>query len=173
MPPILKILLDICLLRGQPQDLPASKNLVAVTALLTVVSSYALDRLHQDMLDGLVFAASQTVLLGAVVWLALALRGHSARWLQTIAPLYAANTLVDIVKWLVVASVLDPGTQAPEPWLTGFVLVLALWFIAIMAHVLRHALAISIALAVPVSLGCVLVSGMAMILLFPEVIPQR
>ena len=169
---ILKILFDICLLRGQPQDLPASKNLVALTALLSIASTYTLDHLHQEILRGLVFAASQTALLGAVVWVALAIRGYTERWLQTIAPLFAAATLVDVIKWLVVASVLGHEASAPGPWLTGFILVIAMWFIAIMAHVLRHALALSMALAVLVSLGCVLASGMAMILLFPEVIPR-
>ena len=170
--PILKILLDICLLRGQPQDLPASKKLVALTALLSIASTYALDYLHREMLGGLMFAVSQTALLGAVVWVVLAVRGYTERWLQTIAPLFVATSLVDVIKWLVVASVLGHEASTPGPWLAGFILAIALWFIAIMAHVLRHALALSLALAVLVSLGCVLASGMVMILLFPEVIPQ-
>lgn len=172
MPPTLKVLIDICLLRGQPQDLPASKPLVALTALLSVISTYALDPMHQDMVQGLVFAASQTVLLGATVWMVLAVRGYRARWLQTITPLYVATTLVDTLKWLVVAGRYDAGAETQEPWLLGFVFASTLWFIAIMAHVLRHALAISLAVAVLVSLACILAAGMAMILLFPEVLPM-
>jgi hypothetical protein len=56
--------------------------------------------------------------------------------------------------------------------LTAFVLATAIWFIAIMAQVLRHALATSLALAVLASLGCALVSGLALMVLFPEVIPH-
>jgi hypothetical protein len=167
----LKILLDICLLRGQPQDLPASKSLVLITALVSVISTYALDPMHEEMLKGLVFAASQTVLLGAVVWVALMVRGYTARWMQTVAPLYAAGSLVDAIKWLVLASGFDPGAQSQQPWLSGFVLAISLWFIAIMANVLRHALAVSVAVAVLVSLSCVLAAGIGMILLFPEVLP--
>ncbi len=169
----LKILLDICLLRGQPQDLPASKLLVALTALVSVISTYALDPIHQEMFKGLIFAASQTVLLGAAVWVMLAVRSYTERWLQTVAPLYAASSLVDVIKWLVVTSNYEPGAQTQETWLIGFILATALWFIAIMANVLRHALAISMAMAVLVSLGCVLIAGMAMILLFPEVLPTQ
>lgn len=170
---ILKTLLDIFLLRGQPQDLPASKSLVAFSALLSIISTYALDPMHADLFKGLIFAASQTVLLGAAVWAVLAVRGYSARWLQAVVPLYAASSTVDIIKWLVVTGNFDPDAQTQEPWLIGFILASALWFIVIMAHVLRHALAVSMTVAVLVSLSCVLAAGIAMIVLFPEVLPAQ
>lgn len=168
----MKILLDICLLRGQPQDLPASKNLVAVTALLSIVGHYALDQLHQDAFARLVFAAAQTALLGAIVWTLLKLRGYPERWLQTVTALFTANIVADIITWLMAAGALGPDASEPQPWLTAFIMATAIWFLAIMAHVLRHALAISLGLAVLASLGCALASGLALMALFPEVIPR-
>ncbi|MBI5612276.1 MAG: hypothetical protein HY942_04275 [Gammaproteobacteria bacterium] len=168
----LKTLLDICLLRGRPQDLPASKNLVAVTALLSIAGHFTLDQLHQDAFARLTFAAAQTALLGAVVWALLKLRGYPERWLQTVTALFFANIVADIVTWLAAAHALGPEASAPEPWVTGFVLATAIWFIAIMAQVLRHALAVSLGLAVLASLGCALASGLALMALFPEVIPR-
>lgn len=168
----LKILLDICLLRGQPQDLPASKNLVAVTAALSIAGHFALDQLHQDAFARLAFAAAQTALLGAAVWVLLKLRGYPERWLQTAAALFTANIVADVITWLVAANALGPDAGEPEPWLTTLVLAIAIWFIAIMAQVLRHALAIPLALAVLASLGCALASGLALMALFPEVIPR-
>lgn len=172
MPAIAKILLDILLLRGQPQDLPASKNLVVATAALSIAGHFALDQLHTEAFARLLFAAAQTALLGAVVWALLKLRGYPERWLQTITALFTANIVADVITWLVAASALGPDASEPAPWLTAFVLATAIWFIAIMARVLRHALAISLALAVLASLGCALVSGLALMVLFPEVIPH-
>ena len=170
--PILKTLFDILLLRGRPQDLPTSKYLVAVTALLSIAGHYALDQLHQDAFDRLAFAAAQTALLGAAVWVLLKLRGYPERWLQTATALFTANIVADIVTWLVAAHALEPEASAPEPWVTAFVMAAAIWFIAIMAQVLRHALAISLGMAVLASLGCALASGLALMALFPEVIPR-
>jgi len=72
---ILKIILDICLLRGRAQDLPASMNLVWLTAAASVaVNALGMPERATDLAQ-LLFIASQAVMFGAVIWLLLRLRG--------------------------------------------------------------------------------------------------
>lgn len=168
MTDLLNTLLAIFLLRGRPQDLPASRPLVWFTALAVVLTDYVLDRLHEDPVSRLSFAAAQAVLLGAVVWLALRLRGYPERWMQTIAPLYAASAFINLLSWPLLSGIDRAQADGPSwPLLFGF--IMTLWFLAIMTQVLRHALAIPIALGLLAAISCLMTSGLALLLMFPEV----
>lgn len=168
MTDVLNTLLAIFLLRGRPQDLPTSRPLVWFTVLAVVLTDYALDRVHEDPVSRLSFATAQAVLLGAVVWLALRLRGYPERWMQTIAPLYAASAFINLLSWPLLSGIDRAQADGPSwPLLFGF--IMTLWFLAIMTQVLRHALAIPIALGLLAAISCLMTSGLALLLIFPEV----
>jgi len=143
--PILKIILDICLLRGRAQDLPASMNLVYLTAAASVALN-AIGMPGRDLdLPQLLFIASQTALFGAVVWLLLRLRGFPARWMQTIAAMFSAEAVFNILLlplWPTLIETLETikqGMEAKPSWETYAFVTLGGWFLLVIARVLREA----------------------------------
>ena len=140
--PILKIILDICLLRGRAQDLPASMNLVWLAAAASVaVNALGMPERATDLAQ-LLFIATQQVLFGAVVWLLLRLRGFPARWTQTITALYAVDAVFSLLLLPLLPALMEMIKQGPEArpgWEAYILLALSGWLLLIIARVLREA----------------------------------
>jgi len=164
---VIQTLVEICLLRGKPQDLPASPSLVWQTALLSIVSNFVIDNLHPSMTVRLLFATTQAGLLGAVVWGALRLRRHPERWMQTVSPLYTAGALINLIAWPIFTYAIAPNVPGSDNWAMVIGVGMTVWFLAIMTHVLHHALELSVGRSAAVSIVCMMFSGMALLLLFP------
>lgn len=165
--PVIRTLVDICLLRGKPQDLPTSPSLVWQTALLSIVSDFIMDNVHPSIAIRVLFAAAQAGLLGTVVWGALKVRGHPERWMQTISPLYAGGALINLITWPVFTYAITPDVPNSDHWALLIGVGMTVWFLAIMTNVLHHALELSIGRSAAVSVACLMVSGIALLLLFP------
>ena len=139
---LLKIILDICLLRGHAQDLPASVKLVWITAAASVVVN-TLGMMGQDIgLAPLLFIVSQVALFGAAVWLVLRLRGFPTRWLQTITALYAVDAVFNLMLLPLLPALVEMLKQGPQitPGWEGFVMLAMVgWLLLIIARVLREA----------------------------------
>jgi len=140
--PILKIILDICLLRGRAQDLPASMNLVWLTAIVSVaVNALGMPERATDLAQ-LLFIASQAALFGAVVWLLLRLRGFPARWTQTVTALYAVDAVFSLLLLPFLPALMEMiklGPEAKPGWEAYVLLALSGWLLLIIARVLREA----------------------------------
>ena len=139
----LRLILDICLLRGKPQDLPTSHTLLVLAALAGVAVDFlSLPEPGFD-LGRLLFVISQAVLFGAGLWLLLKLRGFAVRWTQTATALYAANAVFSLLLLPLIpalAEMLEAGPPASLGWQGMLMMVLSGWFLAVMARVLREAL---------------------------------
>lgn len=154
----LRIILDICLLRGRAQDLPASPQLLWLTAAASVVVDTL--SLWDRSLDlaRILFVASQVALFGGAVWLLLRLRGFPARWPQTISALFAANALFSLMllPFLpALTEMVEKGPDAPLAWEAYVMLALSGWFLAVMTRVLREATEWSLGLSLLASIVCV------------------
>lgn len=169
MPVIIKQLLSVALLIGRPQDLPASQRLFAGTALAAFLIAFFLDRAHTDFALKTLFAGAQLALLGGWVWLVLALRGRPARWLQTMIALYGARTFVYIVAAPVIAAV-PTDAQSLSPALVAALLVINLWYVAIVARVLRFATDLHIVLTGLISFVFLFLSDLVLLMLFPPTV---
>jgi hypothetical protein len=148
--PILKTIFDICLLRGRPQDLPASWNLLQLTALATVATGYArAARVDGPGLWGLLLVIFQTAIFGAVVWMILQVRARPERWLQSILALYAVNALFNLMILPILPQLVEAGKLAlaaiqqgsamPIGWELIFASAADIWYLMVMAQVMRHA----------------------------------
>jgi hypothetical protein len=148
---LLKLFIDICLFQAKPQDLPASRTLVWITALTAVLSSV---RDTTNLPAALLVATIQVLIIGLLVHTALQSRRLSNRWYQTISALYGVTTVINLVSIPVVGWMerfKDAPEQAVGPALLG--LIVTLWFIALMAHILRHALELRLAASILLSVG--------------------
>lgn len=140
---ILRLFLDICLLRGRTQDLPASTNLMAGTAIASVAIDFLSLPDEARNPGHLLFVASQVALFGLAVWLLLRQRGFAARWTQTITALYAVNAAFSLVLMPflpALAAMIKQGPETAPGWPAYLALALTAWFLAVMARVLHEAL---------------------------------
>lgn len=171
---LLRQLLEICRFRAGPEDLPASRALVLLTAAASVISNTLIDNFHKSVTAVLGMSIAQVALFGGVIWLVLVLRGFPERWDQTITALYGTGAILQICGWAVVSGAMlvtaaEPGQLLPAMLLTG----LGVWFLAIMTFVLRRALEISLGLALLASIGCQLLIGLVLFQFFPPEIAGR
>ncbi|MEO7323389.1 MAG: hypothetical protein ABIW82_01020 [Dokdonella sp.] len=147
-----RIVLDLCRLRGDPQDFPYSPNLLA----LLVGAGTALDTLVGGVLgeadNTLVRSLLSTLLVLAFCWVALAMRGLRNRYMQTACALLACSVALSLLQLPIALLAGPPPTtvadmsalQAMLGWIT---LALLLWQVSVNAHIMRHALDASFGLA--------------------------
>ncbi len=140
---LFKLFLDICLLRKGPQDIPAAAVLLRLT--LACYGLTALLGLPAMLGFGVALAllAIDMALQAGLTYGALYLRGSIGRFQQTLTALYGCGALLQILfapvqLWLD-REIAGQGSPAlPQlVWLGLFA-----WSIAVMSHILRHALSI-------------------------------
>ncbi len=135
----------LCALRIGPQDIPRSSALLLLTTLVNLSLSTLINRIQLDFGSALLVAVLEmSVLLGLTSAL-LFYVSHTARAVQTLTALMGSGAVVGAVVYLILTLV----PQLPE------ILRLAIfaWNLIIMAHILRHALAVHFAIGFLIALG--------------------
>ena len=128
----LKAFLDIVLWRRGPQDLPASRLLLWLTAAAYVAVSIAqLTLLEEPAAAWLVFVALDPVLLTAGVYLLLQLFGKTDRFLQTATAVLGTGVVLGLcmflpVQWLLTQAAVPPESTAAGLIALGMVVIFAL-----------------------------------------------
>lgn len=143
---MLKRLIDICLLRANPQDLDASRAAMQVAVAAYVVADVVsvLDMLAWG--KALTAAVVDTLLLVTATQLALRWRQVENRLTQTLTALAGCGALLSLLA-LVLAGLTRELLQPEWVW-AGFLL----WYTLVFGHVLRHALSIPLAAGMGVGL---------------------
>lgn len=144
-PDLARLVVDLCRLRRGPQDFPYSPGLLlglfaAGTALDTLGGS-----INVDAAAALASSLLSSGVVLALCWLALKIRGHGNRYVQTASALLACSlafTLLQLpLMWL---SGPPPATAAELGGLQillGWAMVAVfLWQVAVSAHIMRHAM---------------------------------
>lgn len=157
----LRLIVEICLLRGRAQDLPAGMQYV----WLTGIASAAMDILSlptESITAGhLLFIAMEVSLFGATLWAVLKLRGVPERWMQAVTALYAANAvfglmLLPFVPALAEFARLVQQGASPAAGLEVYAtMFLSGWFIAVMTRVLREATGWALGLSLAATFACI------------------
>lgn len=149
---MLATFLRICLLRANPQDLPASNGLLA-SALLAHALADALSLWGMvEPRAALRAAVIDTVLLAALAHTALLLRNLGERARQTLAALAGCGALLTLLSHAAVT--LAQPLVAPPVTALPFIA----WFVLVYGHILRHALSIGFSLAAGFGLAYLLIS---------------
>ena len=158
-------ILRICLLREQPQNLPTSDTLVLATAAASAVT-YAMANYNEGIAGSSIFllAGLQVVLFGAVIWIALKLKSFAERWRQTITALFGSSALLQLISLPIVSSFQESIASNTPSLLPGLlVLALGIWYLLIMANVLRHAMELSVGASLVASFVCQMVTVMVLL----------
>lgn len=162
----LKTLLDICWLRAHPQDLPSSSTWM-VAALCAYGLMDVIGVIDTVTLNSAVIAATvDTFMLLAATQLALRWRHFENRFTQTLMALAGSGALLSFVAWAMAR--LTQEILAPQ-WIGGLFM---LCVILVFGHILRHALSVSLAVGVALSL-LYLILSMSVIGLFLNPVPME
>ena len=138
MNPLIKVFVDICLLRAAPQRLPASRFLLGLVLLMHWSLGVAFAVLSVPLAESLLTSMIGTLLLLAVVYGLLTAHHVPQRLYQTATALAGSEVLLGVLAlplslWIVYAQ----GDRTVPALLS---LVLIGWGIVVAAHILRHAL---------------------------------
>ena len=163
--PLLKLFLDICLFRRGPQDLPASSFLLGLTVGGNVLVSWLLAGLDGELLPALLQSLLAPAWLALFLWLLLMITQRPGRFIQTLTAAMGSDALITTVAIpLVLVSVAIPETRA----VAGLLLfALMLWQMAVIGHIVRHALEIPYLTALGLALAYTALSYRIMMALFP------
>lgn len=153
---IVSPLVDLCLLRGSPRELPYSVPLLLALMLASVVlASLAAAWLGADETVAGRALAWMLAKLG-IVWLLLKLRGLPSRFVQTASAMLGTSLILSLLL-LPLSNALYQASQQPEtaasPLLALVWIFLFAWSFIVDGHVLRHALAIPLSAGVLISLA--------------------
>lgn len=140
---LFELFLDICLLRKGPQDVPAATLLLQLTLLCYALTGLLGRPAAMSLGVGIILLAVDITLLAGLTYAALYLRGYPTRFQQTLTALYGSGALLQTLfipaqLWLEQEIAGHGAVALPQLlWLGLFA-----WSVTVMAHILRHALAI-------------------------------
>lgn len=173
-----KILIDLCLFRANPQDLPASYTFVFLTGILNVTATLAVLRLVTDynIDQSLILSIALVVAFGLVIWVVLKSNNLVERWAQTITALFGTRTILLSIEWLLTPDTPQAETIAELVSNMGVyliaVFIIDIWIIAITVLVLRHAIQTSIGISIIIGIFCEISHRLLVVLLLSPILSQ-
>ncbi|WP_123657800.1 hypothetical protein [Salinisphaera japonica] len=161
---IVRRLIDLVLFRCGPQDLPGNQSTLIATAVAYCIAQFAQIGLLGAPTAAFVQAILATILLGLYAAAVLRIRKLSNRLHQTGTALFGTGSLLTLA--------MLPATWALLPYLESIAqaqrasditlnsplaalayVIIGIWGLAVYSHIYRHALDVSIALAIGVTIG--------------------
>ena len=142
---LFSILVDICMLRKGPQDVPASTLLAILAVAVSVLMGVWVEALlgeQEHLLTRPLLSTGSSLLF---VFVLLAVRGAKPRFRQTWTAFAGAGALLTLVFVPVLWSLSNAAQaqQSLNPIAYLAFLFLTFWSFAIDAHIFRHALSVS------------------------------
>lgn len=141
-------LIQICLFKRKPQDLPSSSSLVLNSIAAAFVIFWFRNTLLTSGGTALAVAVVQIALLGAGLKLLLGKYSKSERWHQSATALYGCSALLVA---LVIPFLLSAGGEqfASESMTLNklFIIFTSIWYFAIIIFIFRETLEVSLFMA--------------------------
>lgn len=160
---------EICLLKRRPQDLPGSGAFFCMCAAAYALSSFILTLAYQDIQKSALVAFIDAGLTILITYLLLLAIRKPQRNLQTGTALLGTGTIFSLLAMPLYYLLAVPAIgQSGNPVLTFLVWILIVWNIAVMAHILKHALTVSYPMGVLVALMYIIIVSGTIINIAPE-----
>ncbi|MCI0734299.1 MAG: hypothetical protein L0Y38_10830 [Methylococcaceae bacterium] len=161
---IVKVFLDICMFKRGPQDMPASAFFLGIVLLANAAVGLIILSMEASFLAAVPQFLVSVILLAGFSWAVLRLSGKAVRFRQTLIALLGADTLISLtaLPFLIWIS-MNEGFGLAYYILLGSML----WSVAVVGHIIRHALSSSYVYGLGLSILYFLGSFQAMAYLFP------
>lgn len=147
---LIKFYWGLCTLKTAPQDLPASTALLGLTVLAYFVTSITVAVLQWQVPKAVLASLLDTLLLAVLSYVILWSRLLSGRYYQTLSALAGSGAILGVISlplivWQKLIGLPTDGTIT----LPSILLFLWTgWNVAVVGHILRHALSTAYALGV-------------------------
>jgi len=149
---------NICLLKSKPQDLPSSYDLLLVCLFLYAFINALLASTTTTPGNAILSGVFETFLVAIITLVILKLNHHPERWIQTLTALAGTGSILGILALPLFTGALLLNTgDFLHGMLVILYLVLIIWSLAIMGHILRHALNTTIGVGVAFAVFYVLI----------------
>ncbi len=134
---LIKLLLDICLLKKAPQNLPYSINLLKILALINIAINFLLLTMSVYWFSALLKAAVGVLLIGGFSWISLFFSRKQSRFCQTTCALLGTDALLDLFALPAIATM-----AVNQGGLLVFLVMISviIWHWVITGHIMRNAL---------------------------------
>lgn len=134
---LIQLFIEICLFRKGPQDTPASPLLLWLSLAAYLLVGIVLLGLEAEWPLAVVESAVELLILLGFLWLVLMLNGKPQRWQKAATAMLGSDVVISalaipLVAWMIFVP------DAPGIHLILFAMML--WHVAVVAHILRHAL---------------------------------
>ncbi|MEW6646429.1 MAG: hypothetical protein AB1450_04480 [Pseudomonadota bacterium] len=165
---LLKVFVDICLLRAGPQYLPAARFLLLLILALHVLLGFAFALFTVPLPQALLAAAVGTALLVVVVQGLLLAHRKAARLTQTATALAGSEIVLGLAA--LPPTVWFYAVEGAEARLVPSLLSLLIivWSVVVTVHILRHALEVNQGIALLLALGYTFLTYSVMGLVVPS-----
>jgi hypothetical protein len=150
--------IDLCLLRRNPQDLPASPALLGVVLAVALAGGLLLSiTAGSSWFAGIAQTVLDLLLMLGVLHLVLKALNKQARYLQAATALVGADAVIGLVALLPV-SLARPIAAGAEPGgdvlLAGLLfMALVAWSVLVVGHILRNAFDLTLAQGVVIAIA--------------------
>lgn len=145
LPVLINAFWGMCILRVAPQDVPRSTVLLALATALNLLLSVLINQLQLDLGAAMLVAIVELVVLFGLTATLLFYRRSSPRLTQTMTALMGTGAIIGALVLLLLWSF----PQIPQL----LRLAIFLWNLLIMAHILRHALDVHLAVGFLIAIG--------------------
>lgn len=152
---------NICLLKKGPQDLPLSRELLALCLLLYTAVNILLALTTTTPARAIASGVLETALVSVLTIIILRLSRHPGRWVQTLIALTGTGCILGIMALpLFAGSLLFDSGELLQALLVILYLILIIWSLAIMGHILRHALDTTMGVGVVFAITYILITSL-------------
>lgn len=150
---LLQIFIDICLFRGRPQDLPASRFLLAASIVVSlVIGFFPLLNYLKGFYPALLASLMDTALILLFLRGGLYFLEKEPRFLQTATAIFGTGAVISVPFLCVELMIYSAPGEFTKAVGNALLLPLLVWSIAVTGHILRHALDIRFAGGIVVAL---------------------
>ena len=162
-------LLQVCLFRKKPQDLPASKTLLIYVASAAFIIFFFRNTLLSGSGNSFPIALVQVILLGISLKALLILFSKHERWLQSATALFGCSALLVavVIPFLIAAGSGDFATDGLSA-AKLVVMFASIWYFAIIIFILRETLEVSLILGFVLALVLELLLASAILKIFGD-----
>ncbi len=167
MPPLLQTLINICLFKAKPQDLPPRQDLL----LKVIIGTLALFLIRNFYLIGgtgaFAISITQVILIGVSLRLLLVVFKQTDRWTQSAMAIYGCWSILLVV--VLPVFILNSGVEIKSTdfnLTTMMVLVTTIWNFAVITSILKETLEINLSLAVLINFILELIFSTVLVSLF-------
>ena len=153
----LKTLINICLLKAKPQDLPVSQQFLGFCFIAAVLSQLLTTRSESSSLHDLLLSGLQYGLYYLMVSLFLNYKGMSVRFVQTMTALLGTSTIIQIIASPILRR-LDPAditSLSPNSQL--ILMLILIWGFVITVAIIKETLESTVGQAIVLALASQLI----------------